>query len=342
MVLSDALDRVVAVNAAFGKLVQCDPAEVLGQPAELLGVAPLRAAHMSGIDVALRKGLPWSGDSAIIGAGGQTHDLWLGVSTVRDAERRITHHWRVFQDVRPLKDHILHLAEQARLDSLTGLPNRRSFGERLFRAMARARRYPRTLAIMCVDLDGFKSVNDNHGHQVGDELLVQVSRRLEACVRTTDSVCRMGGDEFMLILEGAGSAHEIERIGQRVLRCLTEGYAILGKHLHITPSIGAVVHDGNESDTELVQRADAAMYSAKHAGKCRLVLVSAPESADISDAPAPSAEPGPLLSLISSHNSNDKNPPAEGAGGPNKSGNADNFGNADSASPASQTPSHAA
>jgi Diguanylate cyclase, GGDEF domain len=159
-------------------------------------------------------------------------------------------------------------------------------------------------------------------------------------VRTTDSVCRMGGDEFMLILEGAGSAHEIERIGQRVLRCLTEGYAIHDRHVHITPSIGAVVHDGHESDTELVQRADAAMYTAKRAGKCRLVLVSAAEEAgDTADAPASSAEPGPLLSLISSPNSNDKEGPAEGKGA---TGSAGKVESPDHARQTNQPPSHAA
>jgi diguanylate cyclase (GGDEF)-like protein/PAS domain S-box-containing protein len=272
IVLTDALDRVVQVNPAFEAMSGRAALDMLGQPAELLGLTPLRATHLAGIDTALREVNRWSGESAVIGADGQAHDLWLNVSTIRDAEHRISHHFRVFQDVEPLKAQLRQMAEQARHDSLTGLPNRRAFGEQLFQAMARTRRYPKTLSIMCVDLDGFKAVNDTHGHQVGDQLLVQVARRLEACVRTTDSVCRIGGDEFMLILEGAGNLDEINRIGQRVLRCLTELYAIAGCHLHVTPSIGAVVHDGQESDAALVQRADAAMYAAKNAGKCRMVL----------------------------------------------------------------------
>lgn len=272
IVITDALDRVVLVNPAFETLTGRVGRQMLGQPAELLGLVPLRPSHLSGIDEALRQGTRWSGESELVGADGKSHDLWLNVSTIRDAEKRLSHHCRVFQDVEPLKDQLRQMADQARHDSLTSLPNRRAFGEHLFQAMARTRRYPKTLAIMCVDLDGFKAVNDQHGHHVGDLLLVQVARRLEACVRNTDTVCRMGGDEFMLILEGAGNTDEIQRIGQRVLCCLTESYAIAGQHLRVTPSIGAVVHEPHESDTALVQRADAAMYAAKNAGKCRMVL----------------------------------------------------------------------
>jgi len=272
MVISDAMDRIVLVNRAFEQLSGRKALELIGQPGELVGLTPLRPSHLEGIDKALREGTRWSGESDIEAASGQRHDLWLSVTALRDAEQRISHHTRVFQDVEPLKEQLRQMAAQARHDSLTGLPNRRAFGEHLFQALARTRRYPKTLAIMCVDLDGFKAVNDNHGHAVGDELLVQVARRLEACVRTTDTVCRVGGDEFMLILEGAGAPHEIQRIGYRVLRCLTESYVISGHHLRVTPSIGAVVHDGAEPDSVLVQRADAAMYAAKNGGKCRMVM----------------------------------------------------------------------
>lgn len=278
MVITDALDRVVMVNPAFVTLSGHEAQALLGQPAELVGMAPLRGTHLPELEEALREGRRWGGETCLATAQGDQRDLWLNVSAIRgDGGQRVTHHCRVFQDVNPLKEQLRTMAEQARHDSLTGLPNRRAFGEHLFRAMARTRRHPRTLAIMCVDLDGFKGVNDRHGHQVGDELLVQVARRLQACVRTTDIVCRMGGDEFMLILEGAGTTFDIQRTGQRLLTCLSEAYAISGHHIAVTPSIGAVVHDGREADTALVQRADAAMYAAKHGGKGRLVLAGTGE-----------------------------------------------------------------
>lgn len=274
MVITDALDRVVLLNDAFVALTGVTPERALGQPAELLGIQPLRPSHLPGIDLAMRRGERWSGEASLRGTDGEHHDWWLAVSTVRDQERRITHHTRVFQDVEPLKAQLRQMADQARHDSLTGLANRRAFGELMFQAMARTRRYTKTLAIMCVDLDGFKNVNDTHGHQTGDLLLVAVARRLEACVRTTDRVCRMGGDEFMLILEGPGQTQEITRIGERVLQSIKEPYSLGDDEINISSSIGVVVYDGQENDQGLIKRADDAMYAAKHAGKSQMVFVA--------------------------------------------------------------------
>jgi diguanylate cyclase (GGDEF)-like protein/PAS domain S-box-containing protein len=280
MVITDALDRIVMVNQAFARLCGMSTDALLGQSAELHGLAPLRPSHLPGVDQHLRDGTRWAGESAITAHDGAVHEMWLAVSALRDAQGRITHHNRVFQDIAPLKKQLRQMADQARHDSLTELPNRRAFSEHLFHAMARARREPKTLAVMAVDLDGFKAVNDTHGHHVGDLLLQQVARRLQACVRTTDIVCRLGGDEFMVILEGAGMPHEVERIGQRILTCLSEAYTLEGHHVKATPSIGLVVHQPHENEAALMQRADAAMYSAKRAGKCRMVL-------DLGDTPAP-------------------------------------------------------
>lgn len=274
MVITDALDRISLANGAFALLTGHDISQIVGQPAELLGLQPLRPTHLQGIDEAIRQGEPWSGESHVKGADGQGHDLWLTVNTVRGQDGRITHLARVFQDVTPLKAQLRQMAEQARHDSLTGLSNRRAFGELMFQAMARTRRYTKTLALMCVDLDGFKGVNDTHGHQVGDQLLIMVARRLETCVRTTDHVCRMGGDEFMLVLEGPGQTEEVTRIGERVLAAIREAHVIGGHYIHVTPSVGVAVYDGQESDQRLIQRADAAMYAAKRAGKSQMVLAS--------------------------------------------------------------------
>ncbi|HRH27558.1 MAG TPA: sensor domain-containing diguanylate cyclase [Aquabacterium sp.] len=279
MVITDALDRIVMANTAFTQAVGLDTKALLGKSAELQGMAPLRSSHLPGIDQSLKEGRRWSGESAVCGHDGQVHEWWLVVSALRDERGRLTHHCRVFQDVEPLKAQLRQMSEQARHDALTELPNRRAFSEHLFQAMARTRRYPKTLALMSVDLDGFKAVNDTFGHDVGDLLLKQTARRLMACVRTTDVVCRLGGDEFMVILEGAGMPDEVNRIGQRILTCLSESYTLNGHHIKATPSIGGVVHHVDESEQDLLRRADAAMYAAKHAGKSRMVLDLCPGAA---------------------------------------------------------------
>jgi diguanylate cyclase (GGDEF)-like protein/PAS domain S-box-containing protein len=272
-VITDAMDRVVRFNEAFIQLTGLEPGAAQGQPAELLGMQPLRTSHLPGIDALWRLRQPWSGEAYLRSAQGATIDVWVSASAVWDAQGCITQHLRVFQDVGYLKRQMRQMADEARHDSLTGLANRRAFDELMFQAMARTRRYTKTLAVMCVDLDGFKCVNDVHGHSVGDQLLVAVSRRLEACVRTTDRVCRMGGDEFMLILEGPGQLGDIRRIGERVLQSIHEPFQMGALEVEISSSIGVAVYDGHEDEASLIKRADDAMYAAKDAGKNQMVFV---------------------------------------------------------------------
>jgi diguanylate cyclase (GGDEF)-like protein len=201
------------------------------------------------------------------------------VSTLRNEHKRVTQHIRVFSDISSLKAQQRELVEQARHDSLTGLPNRRAFGERLNQAMARARRNPQTLAVLFVDLDGFKAVNDQLGHAAGDKVLKEVARRLLDAVRLTDCVCRLAGDEFTVILEGAGPPGEVRRICQRVLERLSRPHDLGGEAWSVTPSIGAAVYEEGESPEQTCERADAAMYTAKRAGKARFVL-SRPDRAE--------------------------------------------------------------
>lgn len=291
VVVSDALDRVVMVNPAFLNLSGLSPSEAVGRSAELLGLPPLRESHLPGIEQALRLGQRWSGESRQVGSAGRTMDTWMSVSCLRNDAHRVTQHIRVFSDISVLKAQQRELVEQARHDSLTGLPNRRAFGERLQQAMARARRQPHTLALLYVDLDGFKAVNDRHGHAAGDLVLAEVAKRLLSCVRLTDCVCRLAGDEFTVILEGAGQTSELERVCRRIVEQLSLPHLIDGHALTVSPSIGAAVFDRHENADEICQRADAAMYRAKHAGKACYVLASDTERTEgdtdeVQEAPA--------------------------------------------------------
>jgi diguanylate cyclase (GGDEF)-like protein len=227
---------------------------------------------LPGIIDALREGQRWSGESHQACTDGRKLDTWLSVSTVRNARQAVTQHIRVFSDISVLKAHQRELAEQARHDSLTGLPNRRAFGERMTQAIARARRGGRALAVLFIDLDGFKAVNDQHGHAAGDELLKGVALRLKDCVRLTDTVCRLAGDEFTVILEGAGLPEEVQVVCQRILERLRMPHAIGGQMLVASPSIGAAVFDPGDTAETLCDRADGAMYAAKKAGKSGYVL----------------------------------------------------------------------
>jgi diguanylate cyclase (GGDEF)-like protein/PAS domain S-box-containing protein len=280
VVVSDALDRIEMVNPAFLNMTGMSPSEVIGKSAELLGLCPLRDSHLPGMAEALLSGQRWSGESRQVCADGRTLDTWLNVNTLRNARQRVTQHIRVFSDISALKDQQRELVEQARHDSLTGLPNRRAFSERLNQAMARARRNPQALAVLFVDLDGFKAVNDQLGHGAGDKVLAEVARRLIDAVRLTDCVCRLAGDEFTVILEGAGHAGEVRRICQRILDRLSLPHEMGSERVQVTPSIGAVVYEDGETMAQLCERADAAMYAAKHAGKARFVMSVAERSGE--------------------------------------------------------------
>jgi diguanylate cyclase (GGDEF)-like protein/PAS domain S-box-containing protein len=272
VVVTDSLDRIVMVNHAFLKMVGLNQEAAIGQSAELLGMSPLRESHLPGISEALHSGQRWSGECSVVGADGKPLETWLAVTTLRGEDQRVTQHIRVLTDISVLKAQQRALSEQARRDILTGLPNRRVFSEHLRQAMARARRHPQTLAVMYVDLDGFKAVNDRLGHAAGDKLLVEVAARLEAAVRKTDCVCRLAGDEFTIILEGAGHPSEVRRVGQRILEQLSEPCHIGQETVWPAASLGAAVFEAHDSQDSLCQRADAAMYRAKHAGKGRFVL----------------------------------------------------------------------
>lgn len=272
VVVSDALDRIVMVNPAFLKMMGLRQEAVIDQSAELLGMPPLRESHLPGIEGALHGGRRWTGECALAGIEGRSLETWLTVTTLRGEDQRVSQHIRVLTDISVLKAQQRELTEQARRDSLTGLPNRRMFVERLRQAMARARRQPHTLAVMFIDLDGFKAINDRLGHAAGDRLLIDVATRLASSVRDTDCVCRLAGDEFTVILEGTGHPTEVRRIGQRILERLAQPCVIGGETVWPGASLGAALFEAQDGHDSLCQRADAAMYAAKRAGKGCFVL----------------------------------------------------------------------
>lgn len=200
---------------------------------------------------------------------GNCFPLQATISAMRVAEQR--HFVGIFRDISDQKkqeEQILHLAHH---DTLTGLPNRTLFYDRLNHALAHARRNEGSFAVLFIDLDGFKFVNDNFGHSTGDMLLREVANRLTACVREADTVARMGGDEFTMILDNVDNVYEptnAERVASEIITALARPFD-LGENLcTVTASIGITIypHNGKLADM-LIKLADAAMYAAKQGGK---------------------------------------------------------------------------
>jgi len=160
-----------------------------------------------------------------------------------------------------------HLTYLAQYDHLTGLVNRTLFRDRLVQAMARGKRMQQPIGLMLLDLDRFKAVNDTFGHDMGDELLKAVAERLKACVREVDTVARMGGDEFTIILEGVSSEQNILVVAKRITESIATPFDLKGQHISIGISVGITIypHDDHPVD-ELLKHADTAMYRAKQQG----------------------------------------------------------------------------
>lgn len=171
---------------------------------------------------------------------------------------------RLSATVRRLTRDISRARHLATHDSLTGLPNRRLFLDRLGQALAHATRYRTRVLLLVIDLDRFKLVNDAYGHNVGDELLRQVAGRLLACVRTCDTVCRYGGDEFVVMLPQIDAAEDAEVVSGKIRAHLGTPYALGGEPLLATVSIGAALcREDGQTSRELIDRADEAMYLDK-------------------------------------------------------------------------------
>jgi diguanylate cyclase (GGDEF)-like protein len=175
--------------------------------------------------------------------------------------------WNLLTRLKQTNEQIAHLAYH---DSLTGLPNRTLLYDRLNSAISRAHRDNESLAVLYLDLDGFKAVNDTYGHGIGDALLRESAKRICGCVRESDTVARMGGDEFTVILSGVCAPLGNERVAREIVEVLAHPFVLSGKNCLITVSIGVSLYPENgETADQLIKIADAAMYVAKNSGKNR-------------------------------------------------------------------------
>lgn len=171
----------------------------------------------------------------------------------------------------------------AHFDALTGLPNRALLSDRMQQAMSQSQQRKQSMAVVYIDLDGFKSVNDNHGHDVGDELLIIISQRMNTALREVDTLARMGGDEFVALLTDFEKPEDCEPVLARLLQVASEPVTLGDAVLQVSASIGVTFFPEDRSDAELLLRhADEAMYQAKESGKncCRLFDVDAIDLTD--------------------------------------------------------------
>ncbi|PKO88179.1 MAG: sensor domain-containing diguanylate cyclase [Betaproteobacteria bacterium HGW-Betaproteobacteria-12] len=268
IIVTDAANRIVATNAAFTQLTGYHQADVMGRNPRLLSAGNTPPEVFREMWDCLYRDGAWQGELWDRRKNGEAYPKWLSISLVRDEHGNIRNHIGSFIDISELKatqERIRHLAHH---DTLTNLANRFSLHEKLEQALAFCRRNHMQLALMLIDLDRFKTINDTLGHQAGDELLVEVARRLVGAVRDSDIVARLGGDEFVVALPGIGSPDDAAHLADKIAREISRPYLIAGQELRTTPSIGICLFPEDGGDiSDLLKNADVAMYHAKAKGR---------------------------------------------------------------------------
>jgi diguanylate cyclase (GGDEF)-like protein/PAS domain S-box-containing protein len=267
IMIADADFKWIMVNPAFTAMTGFEPQEVLGREHEFLSIERNDPAYVDSIKPALLRDLHWRGEVWSKKKDGTLFPALLSISAVTNREGKISHIVGQATDISMQKAFEERISYLAYRDSLTDLPNRALLRDRVEQGLATAQREQGSVALLFIDLDHFKNINDSLGHHVGDSLLREVAKRLLAAVREMDTVGRLGGDEFLIMLPGA-DAEAAAHVAQKLLAEVVRPFNVLEHTLSVTPSIGIALYprDGGSYD-DLLKTADTAMYRAKGEGR---------------------------------------------------------------------------
>lgn len=273
IVVTDAQAHIISVNGAFEKLSGYTAAEVIGKNPNILQSGRHDSDYYKALWASLQANGTWSGEMWDKRKDGSVYPKWLTITAVRDESRKTTHYVGISSDITERKRADEEIHRLAFYDTLTRLPNRRLLIDRLDQALIYSQRNGSHGALLFMDMDNFKALNDSRGHDVGDMLLIQVASRLAPCVRESDTVARLGGDEFVVVLQNLGrsallASQQAENIANKIIATLSAPYHLLAQEHHGSVSIGLCLFQGRSTNCEeLLKRADTAMYQAKAVGK---------------------------------------------------------------------------
>ncbi len=275
MVVTDEDNTILSVNPAFETITGYSANEAIGDTPKMLKSGRHDQAFYQEMWGAINATGHWAGEIWNRRKNGQLFAEWLNINVIRDKASASHRYVALFSEITDkIKSEEL-IWNQAHFDALTQLPNRRLFSDRLEQVVKRAPRATGSIALLLLDLDGFKEVNDTYGHLVGDELLIEVARRLRSCVRDTDTVARLGGDEFTVILTEITDTSQVERVAQSLLDAVSQQFQLGEDRANLTASIGISVCPADALDpVTLLKNADQAMYLSKDDGKNRFSYFS--------------------------------------------------------------------
>ncbi|HET9699996.1 MAG TPA: EAL domain-containing protein [Burkholderiales bacterium] len=268
IIVLDAQERILSVNRAFCEISGYSREEVIGESASILRPGLQGESFFKDVARSLAESSQWQGEMWNRRKDGTPLPSWVSVSAVRDQAGEVVNLVCILNDISSLKESQQRLEQLANHDSLTGLPNRNLLQDRVTHGMDKARRNRERLALLYLDLDNFKIVNDTLGHDAGDRLLVQVAARLRECARDRDTVARLGGDEFVVVLDEVADPQQVARMADRVAEHFREPFTIEGQQQVVSFSLGIALYpdDGNDL-ASLLRNADLALYRAKEYGR---------------------------------------------------------------------------
>ena len=268
IMITDADTRIIAINQALEEMTGYGSAEAVGKTPRFLHSGRQDGAFYRQLWSVLESSGQWQGELWNRRKNGEIFPAWENISVVKDTAGRITHYVAVLSDISSIKaaeDKLSHLAHH---DALTGLPNRLLYQLSLARSLEQAKRHKRRLALLFLDLDRFKMINDTLGHAAGDRLLQEVADRLRKCVRAEDLVARLGGDEFTVTLEEIAHVEDAAHLAEKIIEAVARPVIIDGSEVTTSTSIGIGLYpDDADNGEDLAKIADAAMYRAKERGR---------------------------------------------------------------------------
>ncbi|MBI5330245.1 MAG: EAL domain-containing protein [Betaproteobacteria bacterium] len=268
IMVTEKSGRIVAVNPAFSEVTGYRADEALGNTPALLSSGQHSVEFYRHMRESLASVGRWSGEITNRRKDGELYTEWLNIVTVENGAGREPRFVGLFSDITERKRAEEHIRRLAHFDSLTGLPNRVMFMDHIRRSLARVSRTRGSLAVLYIDLDRFKNVNDLHGHAFGDQVLIEAARRMTGAIREGDMISRRGGDEFVALIESESPRQAASLVGNKLIQMVSQPYRINGIEACIGASIGAAVYpeDGEAVDS-LLNAADAALYEAKRHGR---------------------------------------------------------------------------
>ena len=268
MLITDPESRIIEVNDTFTRITGYTRDEAVGQTPRLLNSGHHDAAFYRAMWESLTRTGAWAGEIWNRRKDGSVYPEWLSITAAHDENGQITNYVSAFSDISERKAYEVRLRHLAEYDPLTKLPNRALLRDRLMHAIGLAARKGGKIAVLFLDLDRFKNINDSLGHAVGDQMLIEAARRLRSAVRGSDTVSRLGGDEFVLLLTELETPDHAAHVAEKLLQVVAEPFSLEGHELNVTPSIGIALfpEDGADPDA-LLKNADTAMYHAKENGR---------------------------------------------------------------------------